>query len=86
VVMILRLNLSDMSKERKACKFCSMLVMEGEDVCPTHNVVECCACGRGALWTRRVSKYICMNLDCEWSSDTLPKYGELDIDKNYETI
>ena len=30
MVVTLRLNLSDMSKERKACKFCSMLVMEGE--------------------------------------------------------
>ena len=80
MVMTLRLNMSNMSKERKACKFCSMLVMEGEDVCQTHNVVECCACGRGALWTRRASKYMCMNLDCDWNSGDLPKYGELNMD------
>jgi hypothetical protein len=79
MVVILILNLSDMSNERKSCKFCSMLVMEGEEVCQTHNVVECCACGRGALWTRGAGKYICMNLDCDWSSSDKPKYGELEF-------
>ena len=68
-----------MSEERKCCKFCSMLVMRGKEVCQTHSVVECCGCGRGALWMSRQGRYVCMNLDCDWSSDTLPKYGELEL-------
>ncbi len=61
------------------CKFCSMGVMEGEEVCQTHKVVECCDCGRGALWMVKQGKYVCMNLDCDWSSVELPRYGELDF-------
>jgi hypothetical protein len=68
-----------MTDERKACKFCSMLVMKDKEVCPTHSVVECCGCGRGALWMARQGAYVCMNLDCDWRSSELPRYGGFDL-------
>lgn len=77
--MSLRWSLSEMRFDRKDCRFCSMLVMEGKEVCQTHSVVECCACGRGALWMAQQGLYVCMNLDCDWSSSELPKYGEFEL-------
>jgi len=63
----------------KECKFCSMGVMEDKEVCSTHSVVECCTCGQGALWMGRQGKYVCMNLDCDWASEDLPRYGGFDL-------
>ena len=65
--------------EWRVCRFCSGWVVGDGDVCRTHEVVGCPECGRGALWKNRPGKFVCLNLDCDWVSEGLPKYGFDDV-------
>jgi len=35
-------------------------------------------CGRKAMWSGKLGKYVCLDLDCDWSSEVLPDYGVRD--------
>ena len=63
-----------MGEDLKCCKFCGDGAAEGLAVCRTHEFVSCLECGRKAMWRGKLGKYVCMNLDCEWSSVALPDY------------
>jgi hypothetical protein len=58
------------------CKFCLDDAGYKLEVCPTHEFVSCLECGRKAMWRSRLGKYVCLDLDCEWSSEVLPDYGD----------
>lgn len=63
-----------MSEELKCCRFCGDRVGYELEVCRTHEYVGCLECGRRAQWRSRLGKYVCLNLDCEWTSVGLPDY------------
>lgn len=63
-----------MEADLKVCRFCLDDAGYMIEVCPTHEFVGCLECGRKAMWRSKLGKYVCLDLDCEWTSEVLPDY------------